>query len=119
MTNLPDPLREFDRAVNSMFNQFASSTSRTQAMPMDLYRDGESFILAMDLPGVDPTSIDVDIEERTLTIRAERHARSGADLQWFARERQTGAFARQLTLCTGIVSEVIIAAYPAGFIHLI
>src|SRR5690625_6684879 len=111
MTNRPDPLREFDRAVNSMFNQFASSTSRTQAMPMDLYRDGESFILAMDLPGVDPTSIDVDIEERTLTIRAERHARSGADLQWFARERQTGAFARQDRKSTRLNSSHVASSY--------
>jgi len=112
-----DPLREFDRAFNNMFSQIASPT-RGQAMPMDLYRDEGNFYLSIDLPGVHPASIDVDVEDRTLTIRAERKTQESDGIQWLTRERQTGQFARQLTLGTGLAMDRITAAYEDGVLTL-
>ena len=43
-------------------------------MPMDLYRDSDVFVAQVDLPGIDPESIDVDVDYRTLTVRAQRSA---------------------------------------------
>ena len=87
-------------------------------MPMDLYRSGDRFVAQVDLPGVDPSSIDVDVEDRTLTIRAERREQAERDVQWLSHERPTGTFARQLTLGYGVASSRIEADYSDGVLTL-
>ncbi len=109
-----DPFREMDRVFNSVMRQAPTSP----AMPLDLYRDGDSFSAKMDLPGVDPSSIDIDVEDRTLTVRAERAGVTGDDLQWLTRERPAGTFARQLTLGDGVSLDAISAAYRDGVLTL-
>ena len=67
MTVAYNPFREMDR----LFNEATRSLTRdAKLMPMDLYREGDQFIVKMDLPGVDPQSIDIDVDDRTLTVRA-------------------------------------------------
>ena len=64
-----DPIRDLDR----FFSEVTRIPNAT-TLPMDLYRDGEVFIARIDMPGVDPNSIDVDVEDRTLTVRARRES---------------------------------------------
>ena len=92
------PFREMERLVNGL-----TRTSGTASMPMNLFREGDRFVAEVELPGVDPASIDVDVEERTLTVRAERkESPAGEDRRWLTRERSAGTFARQLTLGEGL-----------------
>ncbi|WP_324653635.1 Hsp20/alpha crystallin family protein [Georgenia sp. H159] len=114
MALFTDPFREMDRVVNSMLRQAPAAT----AMPLDLYRQGESFTAQIDLPGVDPSTIDIDVEDRTLTIRAERRSVENEDIQWLAHERPTGTFARQLALGTGLALDRIDADYADGVLTL-
>src|SRR5690606_33337533 len=83
-------------------------------MPIDLYRDGDHYVLNADLPGIDPGSVDVDIDGQLLTIRAERTPRSGHDVKWLARERSGGTFVRRLTIGSGIDTAGIAATYDNG-----
>lgn len=109
-----DPFREMDR-----FFSEATRTPNSVAMPLDLYREDDTFVAAIDLPGVDPASIDVDVEERTLTIRAERKPVPASDQrQWLARERAAGTFARQLNLGQGLALDKIQAEYRDGVLML-
>lgn len=108
-----DPFRELDRLFTDALRAPASA-----AMPMDLYRSGETFVATFDLPGADPSSIDVDVEDRTLTVRAERHHKAAEDVQWLSRERQTGTVARQLTLGPGLALDRIEAGYADGVLTL-
>lgn len=108
-----DPFREMDRLLTA-----ATRTSASMAMPLDLYRDGETFVARVDLPGVDPATVDVDIEERTLTIRAQRRTEPESQVQWLSHERPSGTFARQLTLGYGIAADRIDAAYADGVLTL-
>src|SRR3546814_3849722 len=73
------------------------STNRPAVMPLDAWREGETFVLEFDLPGVNIDSIDLDVERNVLTVRAERPARNG-DWEMLASERSKGAFSRQLVL---------------------
>ena len=91
-----DPFRDMDR----LFGEVARSASQP-GLAMDLYRSGDNFVAEFDLPGVDPSSIDIDIDDRTLTIRAERTSRAGDAEQWLVRERANGTVARQLSLGRG------------------
>ena len=85
---------------------------------MDLVRTGDDFVVSIDLPGVDPSSIDIDAEERTLTIRATRNTQAADGQQWLVRERPTGTFARQLTLGNGLALDKVEAAYADGVLTL-
>ncbi len=68
----------------------------------------------MDLPGADPGTIDVNVEDRTLTIRAQRTGRPDEGVQWLAKERPVGTYARQLTVGRGLALDDISATYTDG-----
>ncbi|MFZ0530348.1 MAG: Hsp20/alpha crystallin family protein [Propionicimonas sp.] len=108
-----DPFRDLDRWFSDV-----PRTPASAAMPMDLYREGDVFVTRIDLPGVDPKSIDIDVDDRTLTVRAERRAEAGAETKWLVRERPAGTFARQLTLGYGVALDKISAEYNDGVLSL-
>jgi HSP20 family protein len=83
-------------------------------MPIDLYRDGDHYTLNADLPGIDPNSVDLDVDGQYLTIRAERVAPSAEGRAWLARENRSGSFVRRLTLGDAVDRENISASYDAG-----
>jgi HSP20 family protein len=83
-------------------------------MPIDLYRDGDHYTLNADLPGIDPKSVDLDVDGQYLTIRAERVAPSAEGRAWLARENRSGSFVRRLTLGDSVDRENISASYNAG-----
>ena len=112
-----DRFREFDRLANEMFGSFGP-TSATAAMPMDLYRSGDHFVLHCDLAGVDPESVDIKVDGRFLTIRAERTGRTDTDVHWLRRERATGTFERRLSMGDGLDLENIAATWSQGVLTL-
>jgi HSP20 family protein len=111
-----DRFREFDRLANEMFGNPGAPS--TVAMPMDLYRSGDHFVLHCDLAGVDPHSVDVNVDGRVLTIRAERTARTDTDVQWLRRERTIGTFERKLSMGDGLDLESITATWQQGVLTL-
>lgn len=114
-----DPFAETARWMDQMMGAMReTSTLNVPGMPVDLYRAGDHYVLHVDLPGADPGSVDVNVEDRTLTIRAERTARTEADVQWLARERATGTYVRQLTLGRGLALDRITASYADGVLTL-
>jgi len=88
-------------------------------IPMDLYRDGDHFVLNADLPGIDPGSVDLDVDGRFLTIRAERTAGANEGVTWLSRERQAGSFQRRLRLGDGIDADAISASYDNGVLSVV
>ena len=87
---------------------------RFARMPMDAYRKGEAFLVHFDLPGVDPSTIDLTVEQNTLTVTAERtwFPAEGDDL--VITERPQGTFSRQLLLGDSLDTERITARYDQG-----
>ena len=63
-----DPFRDLDRLTQ----QVLGTAARPAAMPMDAYRQGDSFYIHFDLPGVDASSIDLTVEQNVLVVHAER-----------------------------------------------
>jgi len=68
-----EPYRDFDR----LFQQLMGDSSRrvtSVGIPMDAYRKQDQFLLQFDVPGVDSESIELTVDNNTLTVKAERQA---------------------------------------------
>ena len=113
-----DPFRDFDAMASRLLSQATDLGQAMRAMPTDLFRSGDHYVLLCDLPGIDPGSIDIGVDGRVLTIRAER-TRRGDDVEWLTQERPTGTFVRQLTLGSGLDLDRIEARYDDGVLSLL
>lgn len=111
-----DPFSELDRLANGLTQQLRTGP---RAVPVDLVKDGDRYILNADLPGVDPGSIDIDLDGNLLTIRAERTAAAYDGAQWLVQERRSGSYLRQFTLGEGLDTESISASYDNGILSLV
>src|SRR5438128_460403 len=110
-----DPFRDFDR----LFEQVVGTPARPVSMPMDAYRNNDTFLVQFDLPGVSPDSIDLTVERNVLTVHAERaRPTSGDDVEMIAAERPHGSYSRQLFLGDTLDADKIEADYHAGVLSL-
>ncbi len=105
-----DPFRDFDRLTEQLLGD--SRTARP--MPMDVYRSGDHYVLHFDVPGIDPASVDLSVEDNVLTVHATRPARTADAVEFLVAERPTGQFSRQLVLGNGLDLGGIAATYDAG-----
>jgi HSP20 family protein len=108
-----DPFRDLDRFTQ----QVLGTAARPAVMPIDAWRDGDQFIVELDLPGVKADSLDLDVERNVLTVRAER---PGLDQnrEMLAAERPRGVFSRQLFLGDNLDTDKIDANYHDGVLRL-
>lgn len=111
-----DPFRELDRMAQQAFGA-VGTLARPAVMPIDAWREDDTFVVELDLPGVDPASIDVDVERNVLTVRAER-AGAPNDNELIAAERPRGVFSRQLFLGDTLNTDGIVADYEHGVLRL-
>jgi HSP20 family protein len=115
-----EPFTEVNRLAQQLLGATSAGTwSRPTGMPVDSFRNGDEFVIAFDLPGVDANAIDIDVERNVLTVRAERRP---IDLGEHAvaqlTERPLGVFSRQLFLGDALDTEHIDAAYDNGVLVL-
>ncbi|NKG21872.1 Hsp20/alpha crystallin family protein [Paeniglutamicibacter terrestris] len=108
-----DPFRDLDRIAQQVFG----TPTRPAAMTMDAWRDGDTFEVEFDLPGISPDSINLDVERNVVTVKAERPALD-KDLEMLAAERPRGVFSRQLVLGENLDTENIEASYDTGVLRL-
>ena len=111
-----DPFRELDRLTQQAFGS-NGTLALPSVMPMDAWRDGDTFQVEFDLPGVNPDSIDLDVERNVVTVKAERPPRA-SDAELIAAERPRGVFSRQLILGDTLDTEHIAARYDSGVLTL-
>jgi HSP20 family protein len=85
------------------------------APAMDIYETQEEFVVHVELPGVEPDSVDVSVEDSTLTVRGERSFYDEVNEDSFHRvERRFGSFMRSLTLPQTADAERIQAGFDKG-----
>ena len=104
-----EPFREFDRITEELLSQ-----RRVRQVPVDAYRRGDEFKIALDLPGVDPGSIELTVEKDVLTIAARRTSYEEEGDEVLVAERGHGQFSRQLFLGESLDRDNISAVYYDG-----
>jgi HSP20 family protein len=113
-----DPFRELDQLTQRLLGTTGTWT-RPSAVPMDAYREGDEYVITLDLPGVTPDAIDIDVERNMLTVKAERRPAHRAEgVKMDLAERPLGVFSRQVMLADTLDTERITADYDAGVLSL-
>jgi HSP20 family protein len=85
---------------------------------MDAFRQGDQVIVNLDLPGVDPASVDVTVEKDTLTIKAERRWEAAEGDRVLVSERPQGTFTRRLLLGEALDGDRTEARFENGVLTL-
>lgn len=111
-----DPFGALDALTQQLFG--GGSWSGPAAMPMDAYRAGDEFVVHVDLPGVEPDSIEVSVHHNTLTVNAERKPQADEHIESVVSERPYGTYSRQLYLGETLDTDHIGADYDAGVLTL-
>jgi HSP20 family protein len=110
-----DPFRELSQLAQELTT---AAGNETRTFPMDAYRRGEEVVLLFDLPGIDPNSIDLTVDQHVLTIRAERQAQPMEGVEVLASERPHGMFTRRVFLGDTLDTDRISAEYHNGVLEL-
>lgn len=111
-----DPFSELDRLAQVVGGSRGSSP---RFMPVDLFRERDQYVLSADMPGVDPGSVDVDVDGQLLTIRAQRTSDTREGSKWLTQERPHGSYLRQFSLGQGVDADKISAVYENGVLNVI
>jgi HSP20 family protein len=106
-----DPFRDLDRLTQQLWQQ---PWGRPSIMPMDAYRNGDRFVVHLDVPGIEPGSLDVTVDQNVLTVTAQRSWQPPETHQVIAAERPTGSFQRQVYLSDGLDTANVEARYDNG-----
>lgn len=104
--------------LEELREQLLSGGRTPQSFPMDAYRRGEEFFIHLDLPGVQPDTVDITVENQILTVTAERRFEQREGDEFIVSERPQGRFSRQLRLGSTVEVENIAASYEDGVLTL-
>jgi len=110
-----DPFRQLDRLTS----QLMSGTRTPMGMALDVWQADDGYHVALDLPGVDPSSVEITCERNVLTIEAERRPEYEQGQNVLVAERPQGMFTRQLQLAETLDTQKVQARYANGVLHLI
>jgi HSP20 family protein len=111
-----DPLRELDRLADQALTQARSMAVRT--LPMEALRRGDKFLVALDVPGLTPSDVDVTVERNVIDITARRAAMREEGDEVIVDERPHGEFRRELFLGDNLDASKLTAEFQSGVLTL-
>lgn len=86
---------------------------------VDIIETAEGYQLFIDLPGIDPSDVNITVDKKLLSIRGSR--KNSPDIkeeEYKRRERAAGSFLRQFTLSDSANSENISAKSNHGVLEI-
>jgi HSP20 family protein len=113
-----DPFGDPFRGLDRLASQLVSGRRTPMGMPMDVWQAEDGYHVALDLPGVDPGSVEITSERNMLTIRAERRADYEEGHNVLLAERPQGSFTRQLQVGDALDTTKVAATYNNGVLTL-
>ena len=116
-----DPWREltaFERQVNDLFGRNGRTVAAGWAPALEAFHTKDDFVVRLELPGIKPDDVDVQVTDNVLVIRGERHFDDEVEGESFLRrERSYGRFERQVLLPEGTDAESIAARFDLGVLE--
>ena len=88
--------------------------------PVNIYDDGEAFMVRAEIPGVDKGSLDISVKGKELTLRGERKIEpTRPEADFHRRECKGGQFRRVVTLPDAVEADKISASYKDGVLEVV
>ena len=118
-----DPLvemRGMEDAINRMWRGLGQRPAEANGgehwhIPLDVLEEGDDIVVQASVPGVDPSDIEVNVEDGVLTIggktATDSEARKGG---YLLRERRSGSYHRALRLPDTVDEEQAESSYDKG-----
>jgi HSP20 family molecular chaperone IbpA len=103
---------DFDKSVDDLSTKFASAFAGSSNL--DVVRSDDRFQLFLDLPGVDPSAVDLTVDGRTLTVSATREFSVAENAEHVHAGRRHGSFTRSFTLADDLDTESMSARSEHG-----
>ena len=107
---------DFDRMVNSVFNDSAVKTNGSPAV--DIREEKDSYLLEAEVPGLTEKDIDIQVKENLLTLSSRVEENKDAKNGYLLRERKPVQFKRSFILPKDVDQEKIEARYSSGVLAL-
>lgn len=107
---------EFDEVVDNLSNGFkAAGESNKFATPgVDAVSTASGYEFYIDLPGVDPSSVELTVDGRVVTITASREFAVADDAELVHAGRRHGSFSRSFRLGPDVDAEGLSARSEHG-----
>ncbi len=89
----------------------------TKTPNADIFENEEHFLVVLEMPGIDKETIDIEVKEDKLSVKAEPKT---LDEKWksLRQEFSVGSFAREFSIGQRIDRENISAHYENGILEL-
>jgi HSP20 family protein len=112
-----DPVEEMRPLPVAPFANLSEQIGTEAPLAYDVYRSGDDLCIDFDVPGVDPSSIHLTLENQFLTVAVTREL-PGTGIEVIERGRVHGLFERRLVLPTQWQVEDLRATVEHGVLHL-
>lgn len=119
-----DPYRDVTALrdeMNRLFSRTVGDAGGTSAWTpaMDVFDHADAIVVKLELPGLAPDDIDVEIDDNVLTVKGERRFREDVDEgRYYRLERAYGQFQRSLTLPQTVKADEISAEHHDGVLEI-
>ncbi len=116
--NAWDPWQELER-MNRRFSDLASSLSGGEFPLVNIWTNGNDAVLTAEIPGIEPSAVDISVVGKTLTLSGSRSAgEAGEGESHHRRERWQGRFTRSVELPFLIESNKVEARFSKGVLQI-
>lgn len=106
--------------LSSCFSPEQNINVQSWSPRVDVKEEQGQYLVHVDLPGVDPKDIDIEMDGHTLTIRGERKIeREEKKDSYYRIERASGKFCRQFSLPETVNSDGIQAKAVQGVLTIV
>jgi len=116
-----NPMRdmlEAQKHFSHLFNDRPRQETQPQVSwnpPVDISETTDGYEFTVELPGLSPEAVEVEVKDNTLTVKGERKGDTLKEGQHYLhRERPQGRFARVFRLSKTVNADGVIAAYKDG-----
>ena len=92
----------------------------TRTPRMDVYEDNNNVVAEVELPGVNPKNIEVEVKDNVLKVEAkteEKKEEKGKD--YYRKEISSGFFKRAVSLPVEVIGEKAVATYEEGILKVV
>jgi HSP20 family protein len=121
MRELGDLQREFNRFFEGFGMPVKAGEGPVAWNPaVDIYEDGSSYVVKAELPGMSKDDVEIQLNEKTLTLRGERKLEKEVKEDSFHLvERSYGRFLRTFMLPTAVEGDKISATFKEGVLQIV